>query len=47
MPLLLTKFYANAPKSYDLPKAIAEGEVDRGAVLAAVRRVLKMMEHLD
>ena len=47
MPELTTGFYPNTPKNSDLPKAIAAGEVDRGAVLAAVRRVLKMMEHLD
>ena len=47
MPELTTGFYPSAPKNYDLPKAIATGEVDRGAVLATVRRVLKLMEHLD
>ncbi len=47
MPGLITPFYADAHKNYDFPKAIADGEVNRGAVPAAVRRVLKMMEHLD
>lgn len=47
MPELITKFYKNAPKSCDLEKMIAEGELDRGAVMNAVRRILLLMEKLD
>lgn len=47
MPELITQFYKNAPEQFDLTQAIAEGKIDRGAVLASARRVLKLMEHLD
>lgn len=47
MPIVVTTFYENAPEHCDLPKMIADGEVDRGAVLAAVRRILLMMEKMD
>ena len=47
MPELTTTFYEHAPAHCDLPKMITDGEVDRGAVLAAVRRVLKLMDKLD
>ena len=47
MPGLITQFYQNAPKDYDLTRAISEGEIDRGAVMAAARRVLTLMERLD
>ena len=47
MPELITHFYQDAPESCDLPKMIAEGRVNRGAVLNAVRRILLLMEKLD
>ncbi len=47
MPEVTTTFYEKAPKHCDLPKMIADGDIDRGAVLASVRRILKMMERMD
>jgi len=47
MPELITRFYADAPQTYDLPKSIHEGKVDRTSVYAAVRRILLMMQKLD
>lgn len=47
MPIDVTTFYENAPEKCDLPKMMAQGELDRGAVLAAVRRILLMMEKMD
>ena len=47
MPEVTTTFYEKAPKHCDLPKMIADGDLDRGAVLASVRRILKMMERMD
>ena len=47
MPELITKFYQNAPKSCDPEQMLAKGELDRGAVLASVRRILLLMGHLE
>ena len=47
MPEVTTTFYEKAPKNCNLEKMITDGVIDRGAVLASVRRILKMMEHLD
>ncbi|MBQ9974037.1 MAG: glycoside hydrolase family 3 protein [Oscillospiraceae bacterium] len=47
MPELITKFYKNAPKSCNLEQMVADGTLDRNAVMAAVRRILLLMEHLD
>lgn len=47
MPEITTTFYEKAPKHCDLPKMIADGDIHRGAVLASVRRILKMMERMD
>ena len=47
MPELITRFYKDAPDSCDLPKMIADGTIDRKAVMAAVRRVLLLMEHFE
>jgi len=47
MPEVTTTFYEKAPQHCDLPKMITDGVIDRGAVLASVRRILKMMERMD
>lgn len=47
MPEPITKFYHDAPEHYDPLDMLANGTLDRGAVLASVRRVLNMMEHFD
>lgn len=43
MPISVTTFYADAPESCDPAKLMAEGKLDRGAVIAAARRILKLM----
>lgn len=48
MPEMITYIYPNAPKQpYDLADKLASGELDRGAVLASVRRILQLMGHLE
>ncbi|MBO5867527.1 MAG: glycoside hydrolase family 3 C-terminal domain-containing protein, partial [Oscillospiraceae bacterium] len=47
MPELITAQYWDAPESCDLPKMITDGEIDRAAVIASVRRLLMLMEKLD
>jgi len=47
MPELITTFYEKAPTSCDPAQMIAEGTMDKGAVLAAVRRILQLMDHLE
>jgi len=47
MPKMITNTYVNSPKAYNLVAEIQNGNVNRGAVIASVRRILKMMEHLD
>lgn len=47
MPEPITKYYEHVPESLDLPRMIADGQIDRGAVLASVRRILLLMEKLD
>ena len=47
MPEVTTTFYEHAPATCDPGKMIAEGTLDRGAVLASVRRILKLFEKLD
>ena len=47
MPEPITKFYHDAPKSCNIEQMITSGELNRGAVMAAVRRVLLMMGKFD
>ena len=47
MPEPITKFYHNAPESCNIEQMITSGELNRGAVMAAVRRVLLMMGHFE
>ena len=47
MPEPITKFYRDAPETYDPVGMLADGRLNRPAVLAAVRRILKLMEHLE
>ena len=44
MPELISIWYDEGKKDYDLEKAISSGELDRRVVWCAVRRVLKMMD---
>ena len=46
-PVHTTAFYKDKHTNYDPTQAITNGEIDRGAVLASARRVLKLMERLD
>ena len=47
MPEKITLFYEKSPKVCNPAALMAEGKLDRGAVLMSVRRILKMMEKLD
>jgi len=47
MPEPITKFYHDTPKSCNIEQMITSGELNRGAVMAAVRRVLLMMGKFD
>ena len=47
MPGHTTSFYKDKHANYDPTQAITNGDIDRGAVLASARRVLKLMERLD
>ena len=47
MPIAYTSFYEHADENIDPGKMIREGKLDRGAVLASVRRLLKLMNRLD
>ncbi|MBR7165640.1 MAG: glycoside hydrolase family 3 C-terminal domain-containing protein [Clostridia bacterium] len=47
MPHMITKSMPGAPEDYSLAEAIAQGKLDRGAVLEAVRRVLHLMSHFE
>ncbi len=47
MPEKITTFYENAPASCDYGQMIKEGKLNRGAVIASVRRILKMMDKLE
>ena len=47
MPEVTTTFYENAPATCDPGQMIKDGTLDRGAVYAAVRRILRLMERLD
>ena len=47
MPESTTSFYENAPESCDPVQLMKEGKLDRGAVILSVRRILKLMSHLE
>ena len=47
MPGLYAERYPDADRSFDPVKALAEGTLERGAVYAAAKRVLKLMSRLD
>ncbi len=47
MPGMISLFYPQAHESYDLAGAISDGTIDRNVVYASVRRIFKMMEHLE
>ena len=47
MPEVTTTFYEKAPATCDPGQMIKDGTLDRGAVYAAVRRILRLMERLD
>lgn len=47
MPEKTTTFYQNAPAVCDPAQMIRDGILDRGAVLASVRRILNMMNKFD
>ena len=47
MPFPVTDFYEGAPKAFDPAKMMADGTLHRGAVIASVRRILKLMAKLD
>ncbi len=47
MPHMLIRTMPNAPKHYSLEEKIKSGELDRGAVLEAVRRVIHLMSHFE
>ena len=47
MPEVTTTFYEHAPASCDPGEMITKGQLDRGAVLASVRRILRLMDHLE
>jgi len=47
MPIKVTTFYEKAPKNCDPGQMITEGKMNRNAVLDSVRRILKMMAHMD
>ena len=47
MPEVTTTFYEHAPATCDPAQMIAQGTLHRGAVLASVRRILKLFEKLD
>jgi len=47
MPISITTFYEDAPESCDPAKLMAEGKLDRAAVIASARRILKLMAKLD
>ena len=47
MPEVITTFYEHAPESCDPAEMMAQGTLDRGAVLASARRILGLMAHLE
>ena len=47
MPEVTTTFYEHAPATCDPGQMIKDGQLDKGAVRASVRRILKLMEKLD
>ena len=47
MPHMISKSMPNAPADYDLAERITKGELDRGAVLEACRRLLVLMSHFE
>ena len=47
MPEPVTAFYENKPEVFDPVAMLRDGRLDRSAVLAAVYRILKLMEHLE
>ena len=47
MPEKTTTFYEKAPAFCDPEQMIKDGILDRGAVLASVRRILKLMSQMD
>ena len=44
---ITTTFYEKAPKTCDPGQMIKDGQLDRGAVYAAVRRILRLMDRLE
>lgn len=47
MPEVTTTFYEHAPATCDPGQMIKDGQLDKGAARASVRRILKLMEKLD
>ena len=47
MPGLYAERFPDADRSFDPVKALADGTLDRGAVYAAAKRVLKLMNRLE
>ena len=51
MPEMITGTYPNhfpgAPEPFDLGQKLTDGDLDRGMVLNAVRRILKFMDHFE
>lgn len=47
MPEVTTTFYEHAPATCDPGQMITQGALDRGAVLASVRRILQLFQKLD
>jgi len=47
MPEVTTTFYEKAPETCDPGQMIRDGQLDRGAVYAAVRRILRLMDRLE
>lgn len=47
MPIKVTTFYEKAPADCDPGQMIRDGQMDRGAVYGAVRRILRLMERFE
>jgi len=47
MPVAITTFYKDAPESFEPDKMMAEGTINRKAVIESVRRIINLMGHLE
>ena len=47
MPEVTTTFYEKAPATCDPGQMLRDGQLDRGAVYGAVRRILRLMDRLE